>query len=71
MHPDVVLSRLTAQIIGPHTKEAFTDGPRLQDWDLVTGSNRGQYASLTWADLSAIAPWLDVTKIDGPGLGID
>ncbi|PSR93757.1 hypothetical protein PHLCEN_2v4652 [Hermanssonia centrifuga] len=62
---------LTAQIIGPHTKEAFTDGPRLQDWDLVTGSNRGQYASLTWADLSAIAPWLDVTKIDGPGLGID
>lgn len=61
--------RLTAQLIGPRTKEQFTDGPRLQDLDLVNGHNRGQYASFTWADLAAIAPWLELTKkIDGPGL---
>ncbi|CAL1701303.1 unnamed protein product [Somion occarium] len=61
---------LTAQILGPHTKEPFTDGPRLQDMDLVIGAGRSQYASFTWADLDAIAPWLELTKrIDGPGLG--
>lgn len=64
-----LLNRITAQILGPHTKEAFTDFP-LQDRDLVEGPNRSQYASFTWADLSAIAPWLDISKkIDGPGLG--
>lgn len=64
--------RLTAQIIGPRTKEHFTDGPSFQDWDLVIGSNHGQYASFTFADLAAIAPWLDIPKkIDGPGLGND
>ncbi|GJE84346.1 hypothetical protein PsYK624_004220 [Phanerochaete sordida] len=63
---------LTAQIIGPCTKEHFTDGPPFQDWDLVQGSNRGHYASFTLADLAAIAPWLDIPKkIGGPGLGND
>jgi len=62
---------LTAQLIGPLTKEPYTDGPRLQDLDLVIGSGRGQYASLTWDDLNVIAPWLELTKqIDGPGLGL-
>ncbi|KAI0082367.1 hypothetical protein K474DRAFT_1702890 [Panus rudis PR-1116 ss-1] len=61
---------LTAQLIGPHTREAFTDGPRFQDMDLVAGAGRSQYASFTWADLAAISPWLELTKkIDGPGLG--
>lgn len=62
---------LTAQLIGPHTKEQYTDGPRLQDLDLVVGSGRSQYASLTWDDLNTLAPWLELTKqIDGPGLGL-
>lgn len=62
--------RLTAQLIGPQTKEAFTDGPPLQDMDLLVGAGRGQYASFSWSDLAAIAPWLELTKrIDGPGLG--
>lgn len=61
--------RITAQLIGPHTKDA-TDGPSLQDMDLVVGPNRNQFASFTWPDLAAIAPWLEPTKkIDGPGLG--
>ncbi|KAL4249671.1 hypothetical protein ABKN59_007062 [Abortiporus biennis] len=62
---------LTAQLIGPHTKEPIADGPWLQDLDLVTGRGRSQYGSFTWPDLAAIAPWLELTKrIDGPGLGI-
>jgi hypothetical protein len=66
-----VLPRITAQLIGPRTKEPTTHLP-LQDWDLVEGSGRSQYASFTWADLAAIAPWLEIPKkIDGPGLGND
>jgi len=63
---------LTAQITGPHSRDHYTDGPPFQDLDLTTGPGRGQYASLTWADLDAIAPWMSeyITKrIDGPGLG--
>lgn len=64
------IPRITAQLVGPHTKEPFADGPPLQDMDLVLGPGRGQYASLTWADLEALAPWLEfVNLIDGPGLG--
>ncbi|KIP12755.1 hypothetical protein PHLGIDRAFT_20795 [Phlebiopsis gigantea 11061_1 CR5-6] len=51
---------IAAQIIGPRTKEHSA------------ATNRSQYASLSWADLAAIAPWLElVKKIDGPGLGND
>lgn len=67
---DVPSCRLTAQLVGPKTKELFNDGPRLQDLDLVVGPGRSQFASFTWADLAAVAPWLELTKhIDGPGLG--
>ncbi|KAI0089061.1 hypothetical protein BDY19DRAFT_889736 [Irpex rosettiformis] len=60
---------ITVQVIGPRTKEPTTDHP-LQDWDLVDGTGRSQYASFGWADLAAIAPWLDIPKkIDGAGLG--
>ncbi|KAJ6598820.1 hypothetical protein DFH09DRAFT_1129307 [Mycena vulgaris] len=47
--------------------------PPLQDHDLVVGSGRQQYASLTWDDFWTIAPWLEekiTRQIDGPGLGI-
>ena len=67
------LCRLTAQILGTNIHESFTGGPPLQDLDLVVGSGRSQYASFTWTDLWAIAPWMEerITKqIDGPGLGI-
>ncbi|KAI0692261.1 hypothetical protein BC835DRAFT_1416653 [Cytidiella melzeri] len=60
---------ITAQLVGPRTKEPTTSDT-LQDWDLVDGAGRSQYASLTWPDLAAIAPWLEILKkIDGPGLG--
>ena len=32
-----------------------------------------RYVSFSWADMSAIAPWMDdyiTTRIDGPGLGV-
>lgn len=56
----LTLRRVIAQIIGasPHT-----DG---------TAPVRQQYASFSWCDLWAIAPWLEerITKrIDGAGLG--
>ncbi|KAJ3484105.1 hypothetical protein NLI96_g5852 [Meripilus lineatus] len=61
---------ITAQLVGPRTKEPFTEGPRLQDLDLVNGPNRVQFASFNFNDLEAIAPWLELTKkIEGPGLG--
>jgi len=61
---------LTAQLVGPKTYESFNDGPRLQDMDLLVGPGRTQFASFTWADLAAVAPWLELKKrIDGPGLG--
>ncbi|EPQ59108.1 hypothetical protein GLOTRDRAFT_32965 [Gloeophyllum trabeum ATCC 11539] len=62
---------LTAQLLGPMT-DIHADGPPFQDMDLVVGPGRGQYASFTWADLAAIAPWMNerITKrITGPGLG--
>ena len=65
------LDRITAQLLGPRTKETISEFP-LQDRDLVEGPNRSQYASFTWADLAAVAPWLEIPKkIDGPGLGND
>ena len=67
------LSRIIAQIIGPHTHDISDDWAPLQDMDLAVGPGRHQYASFIWDDLWAIAPWLEervVEKIDGPGLGL-
>jgi hypothetical protein len=69
---NVYTYRITAQIIGPRTHESFVEGHALQDLDLVVGLNRNQYASFTWNDMWAIAPWMKdkITKrIDGLGLG--
>ena len=63
-------NRLAAQLVGPFTRESYTDGPLLQDMDLIAGMGRNQYASLCWEDVKTIAPWLDVSKIIyGLGLG--
>jgi hypothetical protein len=66
------LTRLTAQLIGPHTYDNFVEGIELQDLDLVVGLGRNHYASFGWDDFKTIAPWMEekVTKIIfGPGLG--
>jgi hypothetical protein len=64
---------MIAQILGPRIHEpSGQDWPSLQDLDLVVGQGKNQYASLSWPDLWAIAPWMEerITKrIDGPGLG--
>lgn len=65
-------SRIIAQILGPHTHELSGDWLSLQDLDLVVGPGRQQYASFTWSDLWAMAPWMEeriTKKIEGPGLG--
>ncbi|KAJ6538573.1 hypothetical protein DFH09DRAFT_1177262 [Mycena vulgaris] len=64
---------IVAQILGQGAKDASENWPPLQDHDLVVGSGRQQYASLTWDDFWTIAPWLEekiTRQIDGPGLGI-
>ncbi|KAJ7180344.1 hypothetical protein C8R43DRAFT_1084281 [Mycena crocata] len=65
---------LVAQILGQGIEEVLPHhGPPLQDRDLVVGSGRQQYVSLTWDDFWAIAPWLEeqiTRQINGPGLGI-
>ncbi|KAE9409971.1 hypothetical protein BT96DRAFT_462336 [Gymnopus androsaceus JB14] len=64
---------IIAQILTPKTHEIGGDWLPLQDLDLVVGAGRSQYASLTWNDLWAIAPWMEeriANKIDGPGLGL-
>jgi hypothetical protein len=63
--------RVVAQIIGPQS--IVIDEPSASDdgLDLVSGPGRRQYASLHWADLWAVTPWMraQVTRtIDGPGL---
>ncbi|TFK85434.1 hypothetical protein K466DRAFT_494726 [Polyporus arcularius HHB13444] len=63
---------ITAQLIGPQTKYFEIEEGRtfLQDIDLVVGPGRNQYASLTWEDMKAIAPWVELTNmVNGPGLG--
>jgi hypothetical protein len=67
-----MLPRLIAQILGPNIHAAGTEWPPLQDLDLVVGPGRNQYASFSWPDLWAIAPWVEeriTKKIDGAGLG--
>jgi len=52
--------------------EPWSRSPQLQDSDLVVGPSRNHYASLSWEDLGAIAPWLDesiLKKLEGMGLG--
>ena len=62
--------RLTAQLLNPQTKQHLDDGVPNEDLDLVIGPGRGQYASLSWPDLTAIAPWVELSaKINGQGLG--
>ncbi|KAK0190804.1 hypothetical protein F5146DRAFT_1103070 [Armillaria mellea] len=64
---------IVTQIVGPKSHERSGDWPPLQDLDLVLGPGRQQYASFTWNDLNAIAPWMEeriTKKINGPGLGI-
>ncbi|KAK0230639.1 hypothetical protein IW262DRAFT_1339509 [Armillaria fumosa] len=64
---------VVTQIVGPKSYERSGDWPPLQDLDLVLGPGRQQYASFTWSDLNAIAPWMEepiTKKINGPGLGI-
>lgn len=66
-----VSSRLIAQLLGPKTHESGAL-PSLQDLDLIVGPGRQQHTSFSFADLLAIAPWMEerITKmIDGPGLG--
>lgn len=61
---------LTAQLLNPQTKQHFDDSVPLEDLDLVIGHGRTQYASLSWPDLTAIAPWVELTgMINGQGLG--
>ncbi|TFK99171.1 hypothetical protein BDV98DRAFT_595193 [Pterulicium gracile] len=67
---------IMAQIVGPRTHERVPESVFDPTFDsgLVMGPGRSQYASFTWEDLWAVAPWLEarLTKqIDGPGLGLD
>ncbi|KAJ7094547.1 hypothetical protein B0H15DRAFT_921602 [Mycena belliarum] len=64
---------IVAQLLGQGIHEAGYGRPPLQDDDLVLGPGRQHYASLSWDDLWAIAPWLEdqiTRQVDGPGLGI-
>ena len=62
-----------AQITGPQTH--VHNGPNLnyQDADLINGPGRSQYASFTFADFDAIAPWMKEDyirqRVFGQGLG--
>jgi len=64
---------IIAQLLGSHIHEpSGEDWPPLQDLDLVVGQGKNQYASFSWPDLWAIAPWMEDKinkRIDGPGLG--
>lgn len=65
--------RIVAQILGQGINNLSADWTSLQDHDLIVGPGRQQYASLTWEDFWAIAPWLEekiTRQINGPGLGI-
>lgn len=72
-HVDTPTCRIVAQVVGPRTKRRYPDGPVSEDLQLVVGPGRAQYASLSWADLDAVAPWMHsliTLRMDGPGLGI-
>ncbi|KZV69876.1 hypothetical protein PENSPDRAFT_632492 [Peniophora sp. CONT] len=65
---------LVAQIIGPQTH--VHNGPsqlNYQDTDLINGPGRSQYASFTFADFDALAPWMKEDyvrqRVFGQGLG--
>jgi hypothetical protein len=64
--------RITAQILGPNIHSPNSEWAHLEDLGLVVGLGRSRYASFSWPDLWAIAPWIEdriTKKIDGPGLG--
>ena len=67
---------IVAQLVTPgmQTHELPNHNAHIdEDFDLVVGRGRGHYASFTWADFDAIAPWMNdriVKRIDGQGLGI-
>jgi hypothetical protein len=66
-----ITPRIVAQIIGPQTIVVDKHSVSDDGLDLVSGPGRRQYASLHWADLWAVAPWMrsKVTRtIDGAGL---
>lgn len=62
---------LVAQLVNTSLVEPGEE----EDEELLFGQpGRSQFASLTWADLWALAPWMaeKITKcIEGPGLGLD
>ncbi|KAL0067664.1 hypothetical protein AAF712_005379 [Marasmius tenuissimus] len=62
---------ILTQLGAPRSHPPSEGSPPLQDLDLV-GPGRQQYASFTWSDLEAVAPWMKeriTQRIDGPGLG--
>lgn len=64
-----IFFRLVAQLVNPVYLSDNEEG-----LELVSGPGHYQYASLFWADLWAVAPWMvdKITKlVEGPGLGID
>jgi len=79
-HPDLILEEgmdwvgglmVTARLQPPDAPES-ADGRR-QGLELLGGLNHAQFASFTWQDFLAIAPWIEkeITKcIYGQGLGV-
>lgn len=61
--------RIVAQLTNSRTMETTFDESPFIDNVLVEGPGRSQYASFTFEDLNAIAPWLEAKQIIGPSLG--
>lgn len=65
--------RLVAQITGPQTHAHSGPSLNYQDADLIDGPGRSQYASFTFADFDALAPWMQDDfirqRVFGQGLG--
>ncbi|PCH40867.1 hypothetical protein WOLCODRAFT_71219 [Wolfiporia cocos MD-104 SS10] len=62
---------LTVQLVGAEREDPYTVVSRMQEAYLDGGRAHGSYASLTFADLHAVAPWLEFKELEGPGLGHD
>lgn len=60
---------IVAQLTNSRTMETTFDEAPFIDTVLVEGPGRSQYASFTFEDLNAIAPWLEAKQIIGPSLG--
>ncbi|EED79057.1 predicted protein [Postia placenta Mad-698-R] len=59
---------IVAQLTNSRTMETTFDEAPFIDTVLVEGPGRSQYASFTFEDLNAIAPWLEAKQIIGPSL---